>query len=176
MKITKATIISLVLVLSIFLINCSTRESYIIENRFDEFTKTRTIAQRNNYIKYLKHLSQDCLLESLEMNINLYIKNKKIDPSLFVNVILCNWLFIPKGYSLQFLIDGELIKLYTNKDSYRDVYSGFVSEIIFYDINKEKMLKIANGNNVKARLHVKDYVIPQDVKDNWKTFINQYWQ
>lgn len=161
-----------VFLLFLVLISCSHNNYEMIE-QYDEFTKEWTYYECNN-----------CDLETVITNRsgNItdmgYCMNLLIRDGYFTIMIIYygeDWLFIPKGNSLEFLVDGENIYFSTLLPSSRKILNHYkLREIIFYPATTSQITKIINGDNIKFKLNGKVYVLKDDIKNNWKIFLDKY--
>lgn len=149
-----------------------------VDVSIDEFEKVKKYYQKDctchPNILYRSNLEVDmniCLVYSLSDSANPLLA------WLHVSYTGNDWIFIPEGGSLKFIVDDSLITLNSIEESRRSVLSGgAVLEQVHYDIDKETMLRIASGKTIKARLYVIDFEIPEKMKSQWLTFINEYWK
>ncbi len=154
--------------LSISLMNCAPTTGYVktIKDDFDNYVINRMQGNKVNAKG----------IRILELNAQKYQKNKLINYSLMVRLVDGDWLFIRRGESLVFLVDGERIGL-TGKGSskHREVLSGTIVEKAWYTITPEQLKKIAFANSVKGKLTGSQYFTELSLsEDNIKNFRSFY--
>jgi len=141
--------------------------------KYDEFEKEWT---------YYEYCNCDLKTVVTEISHNItdmgYCMNLLVrDGYFFIMVIYYgeNWLFIPDGKSLEFLVDGENIFFNALLPSSHKILSHYkIREVIFYDATIPKINKIINGIDIKFRLNRKVFVFKDDIKINWKSFLDKY--
>ena len=85
-------------------------------------------------------------------------------------------LAIPDGQTLSFLLDNEEIKLSSKRESNRLKKGNEAVEVLSYLVTRGQMKKISNDRKVKCSLHSYTFPVPKGMKDNWNSFIDEYWQ
>jgi len=147
---------------------------YFISDNYDEFEQTRTIREHINHV----YSQPFPFTASFYMNMILIVPTKAdaLLGGLQVKYMNNSWLFIPEGNSLKFIADGEVIPLYAAHQSSRIVgYGGHVTELAYYNIDRNTALKISNAKILKAKVHVVDFPVSPKIQERWRIFIETHW-
>ena len=77
---------------------------------------------------------------------------------------------------IDFFLDNEEIKLSSKRESNRLKKGSEAVEVVSYLVTRGQMKKISNGRRVKCSLHTYTFPVPIEMKGNWSSFIDEYWQ
>jgi hypothetical protein len=147
---------------------------YFVSEKYDEFEGTRTVQENINHV----YSQPFPFTGSFYMNMIL-IERPESDTRfglLQVKYMNDSWLFIPEGNSLKFIADGEVIPLYADDQSSRIVgYGGHITEMAYYNLDRETAYKIASAQTLKAKVHVIDFPVSSKSQEHWKSFIETRW-
>ena len=113
--------------------------------------------------------------EKISVDMDIVISSLKV-PYLRVSYYGTEQLSIPDGQTLSFSSDNEEIKLSSKRKSNRLKKAGEAVEVVSYLVTRGQMKKISNGSRVKCSLHTYTFPVPMEMKDNWSSFIDEYWQ
>ena len=178
------TTIKRILFLSIFLIfsiSCSSifnrkvaeykpvqyaKNDYRVLKKENRYTGTFMIRQKSNGF-----FIPD---EKISVDMDIIISSLKV-PYLRVSYYGTEQLSIPDGQTLSFFVDGEEIKLSSKRQSNRLKKGNEAVEVLSYLVTRGQMKKISEGSKVKCVLHDYSFPVPNQMKQNWNTFIGEYW-
>ena len=113
--------------------------------------------------------------EKISVDMDIVISSLKV-PYLRVSYYGTEQLSIPDGQTLSFSLGDEEIKLSSKRESNRLKKGNEAVEVLSYLVTRGQMKKISNGRRVKCSLHNYTFPVPNQMKDNWNTFIDEYWQ
>ena len=113
--------------------------------------------------------------EKISVDMDIVISSLKV-PYLRVSYYGTQQLSIPDGQTLSFFLDNEEIKLSSKRESNRLKKGNEAVEVLSYLVTRGQMKKISNGRKVKCLLHNYTFPVPNQMKNNWNTFIDEYWQ
>ena len=113
--------------------------------------------------------------EKISVDMDIVISSLKV-PYLRVSYYGTEQLSIPNGQTLSFFLDDEEIKLSSKRESNRLKKGDEAVEVLSYLVTRGQMKKISNGRKVKCSLHSYTFPVPNQMKNNWNTFIDEYWQ
>jgi len=113
--------------------------------------------------------------EKISVDMDIVISSLKV-PYLRVSYYGSQQLAIPDGQTLSFFLDNEEIKLSSKRESNRLKKGNEAVEVLSYLVTRGQMKKISNGHKVKCSLHSYTFPVPKVMKDNWGSFIDEYWQ
>ena len=113
--------------------------------------------------------------EQISVDMDIVISSLKV-PYLRVSYYGNEQLAIPDGQTLSFLLDNEEIKLSSKRESNRLKKGNEAVEVLSYLVTRGQMKKISNNRKVKCSLHSYTFPVPKVMKDNWSSFIDEYWQ
>ena len=113
--------------------------------------------------------------EKISVDMDIVISSLKV-PYLRVSYYGTQQLSIPNGQTLSFFLDNEEIKLSSKRESNRLKKGNEAVEVLSYLVTRGQMKKISNGRKVKCSLHNYTFPVPNQMKNNWNTFIDEYWQ
>ena len=113
--------------------------------------------------------------EQISVDMDIVISSLKV-PYLRVSYYGNEQLAIPDGQTLSFFLDNEEIKLSSKRESNRLKKGNEAVEVLSYLVTRGQMKKISNGRTVKCSLHSYTFPVPKGMKDNWNSFIDEYWQ
>ena len=113
--------------------------------------------------------------EKISVDMDIVISSLKV-PYLRVSYYGTEQLSIPDGQTLSFSSDNEEIKLSSKRKSNRLKKGGEAVEGVSYLVTRGQMKKISNGSRGKCSLHTYTFPVPMEMKDNWSSFIDEYWQ
>ena len=113
--------------------------------------------------------------EKISVDMDIVISSLKV-PYLRVSYYGTQQLSIPNGQMLSFFLDNEEIKLSSKRESNRLKKGNEAVEVLSYLVTRGQMKKISNGRKVKCSLHNYTFPVPNQMKNNWNTFIDEYWQ
>ena len=113
--------------------------------------------------------------EKISVDMDIVISSLKV-PYLRVSYYGTQQLSIPNGQTLSFSLDNEEIKLSSKRESNRLKKGNEAVEVLSYLVTRGQMKKISNGRKVKCSLHNYTFPVPNQMKNNWNTFIDEYWQ
>ena len=113
--------------------------------------------------------------EKISVDMDIIISSLKV-PYLRVSYYGSEQLSIPDGQTLSFFLGNEEIKLSSKRESNRLRKGNEAVEVLSYLITRGQMEKISNGRRVKCSLHTYTFPVPNQMKNNWNTFIDEYWQ
>ena len=113
--------------------------------------------------------------EKISVDMDIVISSLKV-PYLRVSYYGTQQLSIPNGQTLSFFLDNEEIKLSSKRESNRLKKGNEAVEVLSYLATRGQMKKISNGRKVKCSLHNYTFPVPNQMKNNWNTFIDEYWQ
>tara|TARA_Y100001970_G_C14101233_1_gene785591 strand:- start:108 stop:584 length:477 start_codon:yes stop_codon:yes gene_type:complete len=113
--------------------------------------------------------------EKISVDMDIVISSLKV-PYLRVSYYGTKQLSIPDGQTLSFYLDNEEIKLSSKRESNRLKKGDEAVEVLSYLVTRGQMKKISNGRRVKCSLHSYSFPIPNQMKNNWNSFIDEYWQ
>ena len=113
--------------------------------------------------------------EKISVDMDIVISSLKV-PYLRVSDYGTQQLSIPNGQTLSFFLDNEEIKLSSKRESNRLKKGNEAVEVLSYLVTRGQMKKISNGRKVKCSLHNYTFPVPNQMKNNWNTFIDEYWQ
>ena len=113
--------------------------------------------------------------EKISVDMDIVISSLKV-PYLRVSYYGTQQLSIPNGQTLSFFLDNEEIKLSSKRESNRLKKGDEAVEVLSYLVTRGQMKKISNGRKVKCSLHSYTFPVPNQMKNNWNTFIDEYWQ
>ena len=178
------TAIKRILFLSIFLIfsiSCSSifnrkvaeykpvqyaKNDYRVLKKENRYTGTFMIRQKSNGF-----FIPD---EKVSVDMDIIISSLKV-PYLRVSYYGTEQLSIPDGQTLSFFVNGEEIKLSSKRQSNRLKKGNEAVEVLSYLVTRGQMKKISEGSKVKCVLHDYTFPVPNQMKQNWNTFIGEYW-
>jgi len=178
------TTIKKILFLSIFLIfsiSCSSifnrkvaeykpvqyaKNDYRVLKKENRYTGTFMIRQKSNGF-----FIPD---EKISVDMDIIISSLKV-PYLRVSYYGTEQLSIPDGQTLSFFVNGEEIKLSSKRQSNRLKKGNEAVEVLSYLVTRGQMKKISEGSKVKCVLHDYSFPVPNQMKQNWNTFIGEYW-
>ena len=178
------TTIKKILFLSIFLIfsiSCSSifnrkvaeykpvqyaKNDYRVLKKENRYTGTFMIRQKSNGF-----FIPD---EKISVDMDIIISSLKV-PYLRVSYYGTEQLSIPDGQTLSFFVEGEEIKLSSKRQSNRLKKGNEAVEVLSYLVTRGQMKKISEGSEVKCVLHDYSFPVPNQMKQNWNTFIGEYW-
>ena len=178
------TTIKRILFLSIFLIfsiSCSSifnrkvaeykpvqyaKNDYRVLKKENRYTGTFMIRQKSNGF-----FIPD---EKVSVDMDIIISSLKV-PYLRVSYYGTEQLSIPDGQTLSFFVNGEEIKLSSKRQSNRLKKGNEAVEVLSYLVTRGQMKKISEGSKVKCVLHDYTFPVPNQMKQNWNTFIGEYW-
>ena len=178
------TTIKRILFLSIFLIfsiSCSSifnrkvaeykpvqyaKNDYRVLKKENRYTGTFMIRQKSNGF-----FIPD---EKISVDMDIIISSLKV-PYLRVSYYGTEQLSIPDGQTLSFFVNGEEIKLSSKRQSNRLKKGNEAVEVLSYLVTRGQMKKISEGSKVKCVLHDYTFPVPNQMKQNWNTFIGEYW-
>ena len=113
--------------------------------------------------------------EKISVDMDIIISSLKV-PYLRVSYYGTEQLSIPDGQTLSFFLGNEEIKLSSKRESNRLKKGSEAVEVLSYLVTRGQMKKISNGRRVKCSLHSYTFPVPNQMKNNWNTFIDEYWQ
>ena len=113
--------------------------------------------------------------EKISVDMDIIISSLKV-PYLRVSYYGTEQLSIPDGQTLSFFLGNEEIKLSSKRGSNRLKKGNEAVEVLSYLVTRGQMKKISNGRRVKCSLHSYTFPVPNQMKNNWNTFIDEYWQ
>ena len=113
--------------------------------------------------------------EKISVDMDIIISSLKV-PYLRVSYYGTEQLSIPDGQTLSFFLGNEEIKLSSKRESNRLKKGNEAVEVLSYLVTRGQMKKISNGRRVKCSLHSYTFPVPNQMKNNWNTFIDEYWQ
>tara|TARA_B100001146_G_scaffold194146_1_gene181105 strand:- start:637 stop:1143 length:507 start_codon:yes stop_codon:yes gene_type:complete len=113
--------------------------------------------------------------EKISVDMDIIISSLKV-PYLRVSYYGTEQLSIPDGQTLSFSLGNEEIKLSSKRESNRLKKGGEAVEVVSYLVTRGQMKKISNGHSVICSLHSYTFPVPDKMKENWDSFINEYWQ
>ena len=113
--------------------------------------------------------------EKISVDMDIVISSLKV-PYLRVSYYGTQQLSIPNGQTLSFFLENEEIKLSSKRESNRLKKGDEAVEVLSYLVTRGQMKKISNGRKVKCSLHNYTFPVPNQMKNNWNTFIDEYWQ
>ena len=178
------TTIKKILFLSIFLIfsiSCSSifnrkvaeykpvqyaKNDYRVLKKENRYTGTFMIRQKSNGF-----FIPD---EKISVDMDIIISSLKV-PYLRVSYYGTEQLSIPDGQTLSFFVNDEEIKLSSKRQSNRLKKGNEAVEVLSYLVTRGQMKKISEGSKVKCVLHDYTFPVPNQMKQNWNTFIGEYW-
>ena len=112
--------------------------------------------------------------EKISVDMDIIISSLKV-PYLRVSYYGPEQLSIPDGQTLSFFVNGEEIKLSSKRQSNRLKKGNEAVEVLSYLVTRGQMKKISEGSKVKCVLHDYIFPVPNQMKQNWNTFIGEYW-
>ena len=112
--------------------------------------------------------------EKVSVDMDIIISSLKV-PYLRVSYYGTEQLSIPDGQTLSFFVNGEEIKLSSKRQSNRLKKGNEAVEVLSYLVTRGQMKKISEGSKVKCVLHDYTFPVPNQMKQNWNTFIGEYW-
>ena len=112
--------------------------------------------------------------EQISVDMDIVISSLKV-PYLRVSYYGNQQLAIPDGQTLSFLLDNEEIKLSSKRESNRLKKGNEAVEVLSYLVTRGQMKKISNARKVNCSLHSYPFPVPKSMKDNWSSFIDEYW-
>lgn len=113
--------------------------------------------------------------EKISVDMDIIISSLKV-PYLRVSYYGTEQLSIPDGQTLSFSLGNEEIRLSSKRESNRLKKGGEAVEVVSYLVTRGQMKKISNGSSVICSLHSYTFPVPDKMKENWDSFINEYWQ
>ncbi len=113
--------------------------------------------------------------EKISVDMDIIISSLKV-PYLRVSYYGTEQLSIPDGQTLSFFLGNEEIKLSSKRESNRLKKGSEAVEVLSYLVTRGQMKKISNGRRLKCSLHSYTFPVPNQMKNNWNTFIDEYWQ
>ena len=113
--------------------------------------------------------------EKISVDMDIVISSLKV-PYLRVSYYGTEQLSIPDGQTLSFILDDEEIKLSSKRESNRLKKGNEAVEVLSYLVTRGQMKKISNGRRVSCTLHNYTFPVPNQMKQNWDSFIDEYWQ
>jgi len=113
--------------------------------------------------------------EKISVDMDIVISSLKV-PYLRVSYYGTDEISIPNGQTLSFFLNDEEIKLSSKHESSRLKKGDEAVEVVSYLITRGQMKKISNGRKVKCSLHSYKFPVPDGLKNNWNSFIDEYWQ
>ncbi len=183
--IPKVTTINKVLILStfffVFLSCASMFNKEPIEYKPVQYAKNdyRVLKKENRYTGtfMIRQKSNGFFIpdEKISVDMDIVISSLKV-PYLRVSYYGTQQLSIPDGQTLSFFLDNEKIKLSSKRESNRLKKGNEAVEVLSYLVTRGQMKKISNGRRVKCALHNYTFPVPNQMKNNWNTFIDEYWQ
>jgi hypothetical protein len=157
------------LLLSLVFVGCQSGSSFVLNSSVDKVTNETSVYSTGNYFK-TKPFGANM---SLDLQTDDYGTPKSASKFIF-NYSWAGWLFIQKGESLVFNVDGTVITLNSQLGSVnREIHSGSnVEEYAVYDMDKAKLSKIANGKVVIGKVIGKEMQLEFEVsKKNQENFL-----
>ena len=112
--------------------------------------------------------------EKISVDMDIIISSLKV-PYLRVSYYGTEQLSIPDGQTLSFFVNDEEIKLSSKRQSNRLKKGNEAVEVLSYLVTRGQMKKISEGSKVKCVLHDYTFPVPNQMKQNWNTFIGEYW-
>lgn len=180
----EVTTIKRILFFSIFVIifmSCSSlfnRE--IAEYRPVQYAKNdyRVLKKENRYTGtfMIRQKSNGFFIpdEKISVDMDIVISSLKV-PYLRVSYYGTEQLLIPDGQTLSFFVNNEEIKMSSKRESNRLKKGNEAVEVLSYLVTRGQMEKISEGSKVKCVLHDYSFPVPNQMKQNWNTFIGEYW-
>jgi len=153
----------------LFLFGCVSYQVKVIKDDFDGHTiyEMEGNALENMTLSY----------NQLQLNLQKFVKDGNEEFSLIAMYFSPDWIFIEEGESLKLIVDGEKITLSSKKGSqgHREVFSGTIREMAWYDIDIETIRKLAFGKEGKVKIigdkYFDEYIIG---KNNFVIFNKFY--
>ena len=143
------------------------KNDYRVLKKENRYTGTYMIRQKSNGF-----FIPD---EKISVDMDIVISSLKV-PYLRVSYYGTEQLSIPDGQTLSFFLDNEEIKLSSKRESNRLKKGNEAVEVLSYLVTRGQMKKISNGRRVKCTLHDYTFPVPNQMKENWNSFIDEYWQ
>ena len=143
------------------------KNDYRVLKKENRYTGTYMIRQKSNGF-----FIPD---EKISIDMDIVISSLKV-PYLRVSYYGTEQLSIPDGQTLSFFLDNEEIKLSSKRESNRLKKGNEAVEVLSYLVTRGQMKKISNGRRVKCALHNYTFPVPNQMKENWNRFIDEYWQ
>jgi len=178
------TTIKRILFFSIFLIlsiSCSSIfNRKVAEYRPVQYAKNdyRVLKKENRYTGtfMIRQKSNGFFIpdEKISVDMDIIISSLKV-PYLRVSYYGTEQLSIPDGQTLSFFVNSEEIKLSSKRQSNRLKKGNEAVEVLSYLVTRGQMKKISEGSKVKCVLHDYTFPVPNQMKQNWNTFIGEYW-
>ena len=181
----KVIIINKVLILSTFFLSLTSCASIFnkepVEYKPVQYAKNdyRVLKKENRYTGtfMIRQKSNGFFIpdEKISVDMDIIISSLKV-PYLRVSYYGTEQLSIPDGQTLSFFLGNEEIKLSSKRGSNRLKKGNEAVEVLSYLVTRGQMKKISNGRRVKCSLHSYTFPVPNQMKNNWNTFIDEYWQ
>ena len=143
------------------------KNDYRVLKKENRYTGTFMIRQKSNGF-FIPN-------EKISVDMDIIISSLKV-PYLRVSYYGTEQLSIPDGQTLSFFLGNEEIKLSSKRESNRLKKGNEAVEVLSYLVTRGQMKKISNGRRVKCSLHSYTFPVPNQMKNNWNTFIDEYWQ
>ena len=143
------------------------KNDYRVLKKENRYTGTYMIRQKSNGF-----FIPD---EKISVDMDIVISSLKV-PYLRVSYYGTEQLSIPDGQTLSFFLDNEEIKLSSKRESNRLKKGNEAVEVLSYLVTRGQMKKISNGRRVKCTLHDYTFPVQNQMKGNWNSFIDEYWQ
>ena len=143
------------------------KNDYRVLKKENRYTGTFMIRQKSNGF-FIPN-------EKISVDMDIIISSLKV-PYLRVSYYGTEQLSIPDGQTLSFFLGNEEIKLSSKRESNRLKKGSEAVEVLSYLVTRGQMKKISNGSRVKCSLHSYTFPVPNQMKNNWNTFIDEYWQ
>ena len=143
------------------------KNDYRVLKKENRYTGTFMIRQKSNGFFITN--------EKISVDMDIVISSLKV-PYLRVSYYGTEQLSIPDGQTLSFILDEEEIKLSSKRESNRLKKGNEAVEVLSYLVTRGQMKKISNGRRLKCILHNYTFPVPNQMKQNWDSFIDEYWQ